>query len=199
LQAGFLYYDSLNTIIFRTGKVFMSCDSKGCVCGQSASEEELLGRLDEVLAEYKGKPGALIPVLQIAQGIFGYLPESALKKISLGLRKSYSEVAGVVGFYSFFTTIPRGKHLIRVCMGTACYVRGGNNVLGALKQKLGIDVGETTNDRMFSLEIARCFGACGLAPVITVDDEVHHRVKPSKVNVILEQYRNKDAVVEGKA
>ena len=104
-------------------------------------------RLDDVLTEYKSKPGALIPVLQIAQGIFGYLPEAALKKIALGLNKSYSEVAGVVGFYSFFTTIPRGKHLIRVCLGTACYVRGGNNVLSALKQKLGIDVGETTKDR----------------------------------------------------
>jgi NADH:ubiquinone oxidoreductase subunit E len=177
----------------------MSCESKSCACSQAASEEELLARLDGVLAEYKNKAGALIPVLQIAQGIFGYLPETALKKIALGLNKSYSEVAGVVGFYSFFTTIPRGKHLIRVCLGTACYVRGGNNVLGALKQKLGIDVGETTADRMFSLEIARCFGACGLAPVITVDDEVHHRVKPSRVNVILEQYRNKETVAEGKA
>jgi NADH:ubiquinone oxidoreductase subunit E len=177
----------------------MSSECKCCACGQEASETELLGRLDAVLAEYKNKPGALIPVLQIAQGIFGYLPETALKKIALGLNKSYSEVAGVVGFYSFFTTIPRGKHLVRVCLGTACYVRGGNNVLTALKQKLGIDVGETTQDRMFSLEIARCFGACGLAPVITVDDEVHHRVKPSKVNAILEQYRNKGAVVEGKA
>jgi NADH:ubiquinone oxidoreductase subunit E len=177
----------------------MSSECKCCACGQETSETELLGRLDEVLAEYKNKPGALIPVLQIAQGIFGYLPEVALKKIALGLHKSYSEVAGVVGFYSFFTTIPRGKHLVRVCLGTACYVRGGNNVLTALKQKLGIDVGETTQDRMFSLEIARCFGACGLAPVITVDDEVHHRVKPSKVNVILEQYRNKEAAAERKA
>jgi NADH:ubiquinone oxidoreductase subunit E len=177
----------------------MSCESKGCMCGQQASEEELLGRLDEILVEYKSKQGALIPVLQIAQGIFGYLPEAALKKIALGLNKSYSEVAGVVSFYSFFTTIPRGKHLVRVCMGTACYVRGGNNVLTALKHKLGIDVGETTADRMFSLEIARCFGACGLAPVITVDDEVHHRVKPSKVNVILDQYRIQEAAVERKA
>jgi len=176
----------------------MDTDNKCCTCSKDASETELLAWLDDVLAEYKSKPGALIPVLQIAQGIFGYLPETALKKIAVGLNKSYSEVAGVVSFYSFFTTIPRGKHLIRVCLGTACYVRGGNNVLGALKQKLGIDVGETTADRMFSLEIARCFGACGLAPVITVDDEVHHRVKPSKVNVILEQYRNKD-IAERKA
>jgi NADH:ubiquinone oxidoreductase subunit E len=176
----------------------MGSETKCCACSEQASESELLDRLDTVLAEYKGKPGALIPVLQIAQGIFGYLPEAALKKIALGLNKSYSEVAGVVSFYSFFTTVPRGKHLIRVCMGTACYVRGGNNVLSALKQKLGIDVGETTADRMFSLEIARCFGACGLAPVITVDEEVHHRVKPSKVNVILDHYRTK-AAAERKA
>jgi NADH:ubiquinone oxidoreductase subunit E len=177
----------------------MSSENKCCACGEQASEAELLARLDTVLAEYKGKPGGLIPVLQIAQGIFGYLPEVALKKVALGLNKSYSEVAGVVSFYSFFTTVPRGKHLIRVCLGTACYVRGGNNVLGALKQKLGIDVGETTADKMFSLEIARCFGACGLAPVITVDEEVHHRVKPSKVNVILDQYRAKAAAAERKA
>lgn len=153
-----------------------------------------MARLDEVLAQYKDKPGALIPVLQIAQGIFGYLPEPALKKIALELNKSYSEVAGVVSFYSFFTTVPRGKHLVRVCLGTACYVRGGTRVLDAVKQKLGIDVGQTTPDRMFSLEVARCFGACGLAPVLTIDDEVHHRVKPSRVEDLLAKYREQDQV-----
>jgi len=173
----------------------MSKEKVGCcTCKETASEEELLRRLDEVLKQYREKPGALIPVLQIAQGIFGYLPEVALKRISLGLNKSYSEVAGVVSFYSFFTIVPRGKHLVRVCLGTACYVRGGNRVLDAVKQKLGIDVGETTEDREFSLEIARCFGACGLAPVITIDDEVHHRVKPNKIESILEQYRQQEPV-----
>lgn len=173
------------------------CGEKGkCSCMEEASEEQLLARLDEVLKEYHDKPGSLIPVLQIAQGIFGYLPESALKKISLGLNKSYSEVAGVVGFYSFFSTVPRGKHLVRVCLGTACYVRGGKRVLDVLKQKLGIDVGGTTPDRMFSLDVARCFGACGLAPAISIDDEVHQRVKPARINEILDQYRNKDAAAE---
>ena len=167
-----------------------------CSCMEEASEEQLLVRLDEVLNEYRDKPGALIPVLQIAQGIFGYLPESALKRISLGLNKPYSEVAGVVSFYSFFSTEPRGKHLVRVCLGTACYVRGGKRVLDALKQKLGIDVGGTTPDRMFSLDVARCFGACGLAPAISIDDEVHQRVKPARVNEILDQYRNKGAEAE---
>lgn len=164
-------------------------DKKGCcTCGEEASMEELLARLDEVIVEYRDKPGALIPVLQIAQGIFGYLPEEALKKVSLGLNKSYSEVAGVVGFYSFFSTVPRGKHMIRVCLGTACYVRGGKQVLDAIKHKLNIDVGGTTEDRNFSLDVARCFGACGLAPAIMVDDEVHQRVKPAKIQAILDQY-----------
>ena len=94
-------------------------------------------RLDEVLKEHAGVPGALIPVLQIAQAMFGYLPETALKKIAAALHKSYSEVAGVVSFYSFFTTVPRGKHLVRVCLGTACYVRGGKEVLAALRNMLG--------------------------------------------------------------
>ncbi len=167
----------------------MAAPKGSCTCGETADEKELLTRLDDVLKSYRGKPGALIPVLQIAQGIFGYLPEAALKRIALGLGKSYSEVAGVVGFYSFFTTVPRGKHLVRVCLGTACYVRGGNRVLEAVKQRLGIDVGETTADRQFSLEVARCFGACGLAPVITVDDEVHHRVKANRIEDVLSKYR----------
>lgn len=171
---------------------------QGCVCGEDVSQEELLARLDDILKQYREKPGALIPVLQIAQGIFGYLPEAALKRIALGLGKPYSEVAGVVGFYSFFTTVPRGKHLIRVCLGTACYVRGGQRVLEAVKRKLGIDVGETTPDRQFSLEVARCFGACGLAPVLTIDDEVHHRVKPNRIEDVLSRYRE-DAVVAEKA
>jgi NADH-quinone oxidoreductase subunit E len=159
-----------------------------CCCGEEPSEEELLARLDEVIATYKDKQGGLIPALQIAQGIFGYLPEVALKRIAMGLDKPYSEVAGVVGFYSFFSTVPRGRNVIRVCLGTACYVRGGMPVLDALKKELGIEVGETTEDREFSLEVARCFGACGLAPVITVNDEVHHRVKPKRVRAIIAQY-----------
>lgn len=163
----------------------------GC-CTEEASESELLARLDGVIRDYQDKPGALIPVLQMAQAIFGYLPESALKAISLGLNKSYSEVAGVVGFYSFFSTQPRGRHIIRVCLGTACYVRGGKQVLESLKQKLGVDVGDTTDDRVFSLEVARCFGACGLAPAIMIDEDVHQRVKPARLQQILDRYMDQD-------
>jgi NADH:ubiquinone oxidoreductase subunit E len=159
------------------------------------SEEELLASLDKVVAEHRQVPGALIPVLQIAQGLFGYLPEKALKRISRGMNTSYSEVAGVVSFYSFFSTAPRGKHVVRVCLGTACYVRGGTRILEGIKKKLGIAEGETTADRLFSLEIARCFGACGLAPVIMIDQDVHHRVNPNKLDQIFNQYRDRDAVV----
>jgi len=163
-----------------------------CTCAEHATEEELLARVDDIIAEYKDKPGALIPVLQMSQAVFGYLPESALKRISLGLDKPYSEVAGVVGFYSFFSTVPRGRHMVRVCLGTACYVRGGKQVLDALKQRLQIDVGGTTADRSFSLDVARCFGACGLAPAIMIDDDVHQRVKPTRIQAILDQYREMD-------
>jgi NADH:ubiquinone oxidoreductase subunit E len=166
-----------------------------CACGEEASEEELLARLDEVIEKNRQKPGALIPVLQIAQGIFGYLPEVALKRIALGLNKSYSEVAGVVSFYSFFSTVPRGKHVIRVCLGTACYVRGGLEVLDAIRDKLGIDVGETTEDCLFSLEVARCFGACGLAPAVSIDDEVHRRVRAARVGQMLAPYFEQTEVI----
>ena len=174
----------------------MTGESKSRHC-EEATEAELLGRLDEVLKDYADMPGALIPVLQIAQGLFGYLPETALRKISVALGKPYSEVAGVVGFYSYFTTVPRGKHLVRVCLGTACYVRGGKQVLAALRDMLRIEVGETTADRLFSLDVGRCFGACGLAPVIMIDDDVHQRVKPARLSRILDQYRQQEETENG--
>ncbi len=96
----------------------------------------------------------------------------------------------MVSFYSFFTTVPRGKHLVRVCLGTACYVRGGKEVLQSLKNALGVEVGETTSDRVFSLDVGRCFGACGMAPVIMIDEDVHQRVKPTRLKKILDQYRD---------
>jgi len=164
-----------------------------CCCGQEpVSEERLMADLDELLEPFCAMPGGLIPALQTTQNLFGYLPEAALKRISLKLDKPYSEVAGVVGFYSFFSTVPRGKHLVRVCLGTACYVRGGKEVLKALSKELGITVGQTTEDRQFSLDVARCFGACGLAPTIMVGETVHQRVKPAKVGEILAQYRKQD-------
>ena len=171
----------------------MTAENTSCTACQEATEEEMLAQLDDVLEQYRTVPGALIPVLQIAQAIFGYLPEKALRKISVALSKPYSEVAGVVGFYSFFTTVPRGRHIVRVCLGTACYVRGGKEVLSSLRSTLGVEVGETSPDREFSLDVGRCFGACGLAPVIMIDDDVHERVRPARLAKILEQYRDEPA------
>ena len=121
-------------------------EATGCTCAGVVDEVELMRRLDSIIEENRDKPGALIPVLQQAQAVFGHLPENVLKRISLGMGKPYSEVAGVVSFYSFFSTVPRGRHVIRVCLGTACYVRGGKQVLEAIKGKLGIDVGLLSSD-----------------------------------------------------
>ena len=164
------------------------CENCSCSATAELSEEQQFANFEEMLQDYRDKPGALIPLLQTAQTMFGYLPEKALRRIATVLAKPYSEVAGVVGFYSFFSTVPRGKNLIRVCLGTACYVRGGKQVLDALKAKLGIDVGSTTDDRMFSLEVARCFGACGLAPTMSINAEVYKKVKPSRVGEIIDSY-----------
>ena len=164
-------------------------DATQCHCKAELSEADMIAQLDAVLKDYQGSDGALIPVLQIAQNMFGYLPEAVLKRISLILNKPYSEVAGVVSFYSFFSTVPRGKYIVRVCLGTACYVRGGKEVLDSLKKELRIDVGQTTEDKLFSLDVGRCFGACGLAPVIMINDDVHQRVKPVKITEQLHSHR----------
>ena len=166
----------------------------GCACSCEPSEAELNASLDQVIGEYRDKPGGLIPALQTAQALFGYLPEPVIGKIADGFGKTVSEVAGVVTFYSFFTLHPRGKFLVRVCLGTACYVRGGKEVLDAFKKKLRIDVGETTPDRQFSLEVGRCFGACGMAPVVMVNDIVYQRVKPARVGEMVNQIMSGAAV-----
>lgn len=161
---------------------------QSCNCSGEVDEKVLYSQLDGIIDLHQNKDGALIPILQATQNLFGYLPEKALKIVSQKLDKPYSEVAGVVGFYSYFSTTPKGKHTIRVCMGTACYVRGGQDVLKSLMDSLKISVCETTDDRKFTLEIGRCFGACGLAPVVMVDDETFQSVKPSKINEILDKY-----------
>ena len=160
------------------------------------SEDEMAERVDEIIDRFTGVKGSLIPVLQTAQNLFGYLPEKVLKKISLRLDIPYSEVAGVVSFYSYFSTIPKGDNIIRVCLGTACYVRGGKEVLQAIQDYIGIDVGGTTEDRVFSLEVGRCFGACGLAPVVMINEEVYQRVKPAKVKDILIPYQVSESCEE---
>ena len=150
---------------------------------------EQVAELDKIIKKHKGKPGGLIPVLEEAQVTLEYLPMSVQKKIAQELNLPLSRVYGVVTFYSFFTMTPRGKHTVRVCLGTACYVRGGKAIKETLEKEFGIKEGETTPDRMFTLETIRCLGACGLGPVVVVDEDVHGRMKPSKVKEMMVQYR----------
>lgn len=150
--------------------------------------EEKIATLDEIIAKYKGKPGGLIPVLEEAQVALEFLPVSVQKKIAKGLNLPISRVYGVVTFYSFFTMTPRGRHTVRVCLGTACYVRGGKALAEAIEKNYGVKEGETTTDRKFTYESVRCLGACGLGPVVVVDNDVHGRVKPGKVKDILNAY-----------
>lgn len=145
-------------------------------------------QVDEIIENYVSKPGALIPVLEEIQDVTGYLPESVQRRVAKGLGLPLSNVYGVVTFYSYFTMKPRGKHEIKVCLGTACHVRGGQKVLEKIEEKLKITVGDCTDDRLFSLDLVRCIGACGVAPVMVVGKDVHKQVKPSKLDAILHKY-----------
>jgi len=150
--------------------------------------KEQLKKLDEIIARNKDKAGSLIPVLEEAQGVLEFLPMPILKIIASGLNLPLSRVYGVTTFYSFFTMTPRGKHTMRVCLGTACYVRGGKTIYENVKKELNVEEGETTVDRLFTLETVRCVGACGLGPVIFVGENVHGRLKPAKVKDVIGQY-----------
>jgi len=149
---------------------------------------EVMSKIDGIIDHFKNKPGSLIPVLGECQGVVGYLPVELQEYIGKGLNIPGSTVFGVVSFYAFFTMVPKGRHIIKVCMGTACYVRGIGEVLNRLKASLNLGVGGTTEDRRFSLEVVRCLGACGLAPVVVIDDDTHGSVAPDNILQILEQY-----------
>lgn len=146
-------------------------------------------QLDTVMERYRNVPGGLIPVLHQAQQLFGYLPEEVLDHVATGLDLPASHVYGVVTFYNFFSTEPVGKHRINVCLGTACYVKGAGNILAEITRELGIEPGGITEDGSFSLEVARCVGACSLAPAVVIDGEVFARVTPEQVKGLLVQYR----------
>ena len=136
-----------------------------------------------------GQDGALIPILQEVQGLYGYLPEEALKIVSKGLKIPLSRVYGVVTFYAQFYLTPRGRHTVRVCRGTACHVRGGKNVLKATQQFLGVGENETTPDFKFTFETVACLGACALSPVLLVDKNYYGKLTPAKVEKVLKQYK----------
>lgn len=129
----------------------------------------------------------LISVLHMVQGHFGYLGEAQMDAVAQLLQVPHADVSGVASFYHFFRLTPRGRFVIHVCLGTACYVKGGERVAEKFKDELGIDFGETTKDGLFSLEASRCLGTCGLAPVIMINDEIHGQVTPDKVPALIEQ------------
>jgi NADH:ubiquinone oxidoreductase 24 kD subunit len=158
-------------------------ESACCNCNKNLDE-----KLNEIIIKYKNTEGALIPVLHEAQDIYGYLPMDVQKKISDGLNVPLSEIYGVVTFYTQFSLKPKGKYKINVCLGTACYVKGSGIILEKIKEKLNIDVGECTEDGKYSLDACRCIGACGLAPVMTINEEVYGRLVPDDVEDILKKY-----------
>ncbi len=147
-------------------------------------------RLMAVIESHKGEDGAVIPVLHEAQNIYGYLPIEVQEMISEGLNVPLAEIYGIVTFYTQFSINPKGKYQIGVCLGTACYVKGSGDLLEKCKEILGIDVGECTPDGLFSIDATRCIGACGLAPVLTVNDDVYGRLVPDDVEGILAKYRD---------
>jgi NADH:ubiquinone oxidoreductase subunit E len=173
----------------------MSCSSETCATPKQVTipadggiTPEMFGKIDKIVADHKDKPGSLIPVLQKAQEVCGYLPHSVQRYIAKGMKISPSMVFGVATFYSFFTLVPRGKHVIRVCLGTACYVKRSEEIIEKLKAELGIKVGEITEDGKYSLEAVRCLGACGLAPVVVVGQDTYGDVAATKVMEIVKKY-----------
>ena len=159
----------------------------------NAHNQEKYKHLDTVIEEYIDQLGSLINVLHKAQGIFGYLPEEVQAYIAEKMDIPLSEIYGVVTFYALFTTEPKGKYNFNVCLGTACYVKGSGKILERVEKELGIKLNETSADGLFSIEACRCVGACGLAPVMTVNGEVYGRLTPDKVPAIIQKYKDLEA------
>jgi len=156
---------------------------------KTMTEEEKYALLEKVIVEYDRKESNLIQILHMAQAIFGYLPAEVQRYISRQMDLSLSKVNSVLTFYTFFSTKPKGKYTINVCLGTACYVRGGKEVVNKLKELLNVEVGTTSKDLKYSLEVMRCIGACGLAPAMTVNGKVYKQVNPNKLQGILSKYK----------
>lgn len=160
-----------------------------CCCCSEGKNDERYAKLDQIIADHVGQPGALIPVLHQAQELFGFLPDDVQKRVADGLNVPLADVYGVITFYSLFSLQPRGKYNIGLCLGTACYVKGADAILEALKKELGIAPGETSSDGLFTLTITRCLGACAMAPVMMIDEDVHGRLTPDRIPEILAKYR----------
>jgi len=162
--------------------------NKTASAGAPCVDQDALAEINEAIESYKDSKGSLIQVLHRAQEIYGYLPLEVQQFIAEKMDIPLAVVSGVVSFYSFFSTTPRGEHTIRVCLGTACYVRGGKKIVEHLSERLAARPGETTSDRKFTFEIARCIGSCGLAPAMLIDDTVYKQVSVNKIEKILNKY-----------
>jgi len=159
-----------------------------CACAQQLPNNGDYDRLAELLNKYKQQKGALIPMLQETQKLFGYLPEPAMEQIARAFAVPLGHIYGVATFYAQFYLEPRGRHVIRVCQGTACHVRGSSKILDRVKQELGINAGETTKDFRYTIEPVACIGACGLAPVMMINENTHGRLTPEMMPKILLKY-----------
>jgi len=159
---------------------------KTAVAFKGTKEQEK--KLRDMIAGYKDQEGALIPVLQEAQEIYGYLPIEVQYIIAREFKVTLEKVYGVVSFYSHFTLNPRGVYNVSVCMGTACYVKGAGEILERIERKLNIEAGSITPDGMFSIDSTRCIGACGLAPIVSVNDDIYDQVKLADVDAIIDKY-----------
>ncbi len=166
----------------------MSC-SGNCCCSDTAILDDRIEKVKGILEEHKSVKGGLIPILHGTQEIYGYLPEDALNFISESMDISMQEIYGVITFYDLFSLEPKGEHIIKVCMGTACYVKGAKDILDKLSQELNVEVGKTTADGKYTLEATRCLGACGLSPVMTIDDKVYGRINHREVKRFLTNLR----------
>ena len=160
---------------------------------ENCAEKRLKEETEELLSKYEKKEDNLIKILEEIQVKYGYIPKTCAYKISTYLEIPLAQIYGVITFYSRFTLKPKGKYNVSVCLGTACFVKGSKEILEAAKQKLGIEEGQTTKDGKFSIDNTRCVGACGLAPVFTINEEVYGKATVKKMNEILDEYiSNKD-------
>jgi NADH-quinone oxidoreductase E subunit len=163
----------------------MNSNQSKCCCGGNANQ---FVKLDEILKKYQGVKGSLIPVMQATQNAYGYLPKEVIENMAEKMDIPVSQIYGVATFYSQFHLKPRGKNIIRVCQGTACHVRGAKAILQEIENKLNIQAGGTTEDLLFTLETVACIGACGLAPVLMINDNTYGRLTPENIPEILAKY-----------
>lgn len=164
------------------------------MCDLYSRNKHLFEQLDNFINSIENKEDSLIEVLHYAQGLFGYLPKEVQLYISQKLNIAPAKVYGVVSFYSYFTTEPKGKYKISVCLGTVCFVKGSDKILAEFEKQLGIKAGQTSKDLLFSLDGLRCVGACGLAPVVVVNEKVYGKFKVEQVSEVLEYYKSLESL-----